>query len=1821
MNKISMTLLSVLIYLTFSAVAMQQSKTITKNESQLSQPAQDNLAQRVGLEPNRRHTVAVANQRRVTSFIPAPQPKTNGTNGHSRPLEMCSSSSSTSSASGSHFSPLELPAVSSHKKERRCRTTIADFKGRSKHQDLLRLALDPSQKNSLQDQKNIEALSDLAAGKSAAPDEDGAVVDAFDLLKETRKSIRVDQSAFRQSMKMFSALAEFKPDMGISPEEVEELREIAHSGTPYTGKDEAKRLALRKIEKESIAKSDLLRAAESGKCSELQEILQTGDIVDLDSARNTEGNTALAVAARNNRLAAVKLLLATGMSPMTFNNRGYTPLEETESIRKTGYVRGISQVSSLLKAVGARDVIADEERIAPFVLLQQDLTPKIVDEILNKLRKDLKKYSPNISNRGNTLLMCAVVKENSYKLVEKLIKEFHVYVNSKSADKKTALDLVEPQSNLYKLLRENKALTANEVRIRDEIIDCVKNVKKGSYEQLSSRLAEAAAEFRTSPFELKMILDSCDEQGSNVLMYAVQREMLRSVALLVETYHVDVNVVDMHARRALDYAIDAKNSAIQGVLFRAGAVKHYHEQQATPGAGPVPSVSPRKSSETENEESPEVKSLKLKELLTRNLLNCAREGRIDELENIIKLGLLDIKTVRDEEGNSPLALAVLNSHQHKDNYIAIVNFLLDETSIDINAINDAGDSIYDLGRDAPDEILLTFNAKHAMTGRDVYVNNLLKDYAATGMDYSGQKIKALYKEEKDTPPEWEYPEAMVSFRSLLHYLQNKHLSDPATYPDFLTLTDNKKFTLLTVAVDNSQEEIVEMLLNDFAPDPQAMDAEIRTLNVNPIDSEGRTLLDRAITKKIVELLEKHKAFTFNEMAVKFILLACATKGNVELFAREIAELSTDRVWKFLSSPDAKGRLPLTEAARFGHLKMVKYLVENYSIDLRQQGDLAIAAAGAHESIVRYLKERMTALNLTPTSTSGPVHQNGNKSKGGILGLLRGDRNQPKDSAQTNGNAPEKSEKRTEKKSDKKGDKNRVAFNETSSKRSSAPRDGLTSEEYDMLRQLAQEGPETKLLKFLGKLADSGHTITEVINSEKAQDGHGHTPLALAVLRNQWEAARIFLGHKANPHILNKKGKTAYDLAVITVNNRIIDLFRSYNATHTGEIVSAIQNNNVDLVKKLLIEEDHPHDNRSLAGCAVSGGHMKSVKYFIEDKKVNWKRIKDDNSLVVQAVQNGQKEAAAYFIESLGADVNEYTIEGLTLLDCAQKRNDAITIRYLVSKGALSSQQIKDKADIHSAAKNNNAPEELKSKLVAWEKAGYTGAQLTDSDGNTPLHAAASNNAAATAKILMPYTENNYFNLNATNRAGQTALDVAISRDFKAVESVLRTGDAKRGNALSENGVPDGEGYAPSLHEDMKQFAFSNEKGNETRLRAAVEAWRYVKKGDVDQLRQVIQSGNLSLNTSDAKGDSLTTLAVQSGQLPVLRYLTGEAGLSSNSQNKQGDSLFALAIVTGHMPIVRYLVEEKRVPYNKTNKGLNPLFLAVQNRRKDVALYFIEILGLDVNEIIQDKSPMDSALKSQDKEMIETLRRYNALTASQIKERDTVLIASTSRETENLVTGLAFWQDTGCGLTPLKDSAGNTPLHYAVQSNTIEALKRLVSHSFDINAINHWKQTPLDVAIFLENQSIETNLRQHRAKRYQDLSQTEIAQRTGSEYVPTSTILELRSRLQITADQVKLIEAILSAAKKESSEKLQALLVAWENSGGKAAQLKDNNGNTPFHVAAEAKSEKILKFLVSLGTYFNINAANNAGQTPLDKVTSGALEAYLRSKDAKKSRDK
>ena len=237
-------------------------------------------------------------------------------------------------------------------------------------------------------------------------------------------------------------------------------------------------------------------------------------------------------------------------------------------------------------------------------------------------------------------------------------------------------------------------------------------------------------------------------------------------------------------------------------------------------------------------------------------------------------------------------------------------------------------------------------------------------------------------------------------------------------------------------------------------------------------------------------------------------------------------------------------------------------------------------------------------------------------------------------------------------------------------------------------------------------------------------------------------------------------------------------------------------------------------------------------------------------------------------------------------------------------------------------------------------------------------------------------------------------------------------------------------------------------------------------GDFEEAKRLLSSGQ-DINTTDRYGHSLLWLACYRNQYEVVKLL-----LSYPNLNENKDELFRdmNGIFKSHNDATSYLLMKEKLdnpifnPNEQDSDGKTILHLSAQNAHTETVRLLLSDPRIEVN--IQDGQGCSSLFYACQKEnnqgLVNLIASHKNLNWS--SPLNYLAFPFACKNGYTLVVQKLI-EDKNFDLN-VKDSQGETPLHYAVYDGHTETVKLLLSDPrTDINTQNGQGETPLHYAVY------------------------------------------------------------------------------------------------------------------------------------------------------------
>lgn len=334
---------------------------------------------------------------------------------------------------------------------------------------------------------------------------------------------------------------------------------------------------------------------------------------------------------------------------------------------------------------------------------------------------------------------------------------------------------------------------------------------------------------------------------------------------------------------------------------------------------------------------------------------------------------------------------------------------------------------------------------------------------------------------------------------------------------------------------------------------------------------------------------------------------------------------------------------------------------------------------------------------------------------------------------------------------------------------------------------------------------------------------------------------------------------------------------------------------------------------------------------------------DPDTLLLQAAQNGQVEQALQALE-MGANANQLPVAGTrdqrSLMVIAATLGDLRLLRALIGKG-LDVNVAHGKLNPLLSATRDSWHGRAEAVTMLLANGAHT--DVTDAEGNTPLHHAMRSTDAAVAALLLDSGADK----EAVNADGYTPLALACqAANWRLARYMLeRKAKAEPEHAepvmLAAAGAEDDDIGIRLLHKHKARIDVRG-KGQRTALMTAAQA------GLLEVTAVLLELG-AQINAEDETGQTAYMLAAQAGEADVLRKLQESPKLNRQAVDTQGKTALdhalsngrwsAVAVIDPNYPLPEHLSREPERELRVT--GSQQLFHVLEARDFAAARQLLE----------------------------------------------------------------------------------------------------------------------------------------------------------------------------------------------------------------------------------------------------------------------------------------
>lgn len=151
------------------------------------------------------------------------------------------------------------------------------------------------------------------------------------------------------------------------------------------------------------------------------------------------------------------------------------------------------------------------------------------------------------------------------------------------------------------------------------------------------------------------------------------------------------------------------------------------------------------------------------------------------------------------------------------------------------------------------------------------------------------------------------------------------------------------------------------------------------------------------------------------------------------------------------------------------------------------------------------------------------------------------------------------------------------------------------------------------------------------------------------------------------------------------------------------------------------------------------------------------------------------------------------------------------------------------------------------------------------------------------------------------------------------------------------------------------------------------AFQAARSGDADGLTKALDAG-YSVNTPNARGDTLLTVAAYNGQPKAVAVILKQPKVDVEAKNKLGLTAVAAAAFKGHADVIEKLVEAKADVNAANDSGQTPLMFAAQAGKAEAVEALLKAGAKKDSKDKDGNTPLSLAKKAKADEVVKLLQK-------------------------------------------------------------------------------------------------------------------------------------------------------------------------------------------------------------------------------------------------------
>lgn len=739
---------------------------------------------------------------------------------------------------------------------------------------------------------------------------------------------------------------------------------------------------------------------------------------------------------------------------------------------------------------------------------------------------------------------------------------------------------------------------------------------------------------------------------------------------------------------------------------------------------------------------------------------------------------------------------------------------------------------------------------------------------------------------------------------------------------------------------------------------------------------------------------------------------------------------------------------------------------------------------------------------------------------------------------------------------------------------------------------------------------------------------GDTPLLVAVKNDNIEAAKTLIQLGANIFEKDAEEKTAlqlaiekdelwYDIMITEKTGQIRDV-NGNSIVHYFVLTDDEKAIDYCIKKQLPLSVKNSKGQTPLALCYERAGELVPVRIAVS---------------LLQAGCDCERGDFAYFEDSVRTHNTMLRFaDGQTPLHLATIMGHTGVVNYILNeKTAVRLSDILQAQDIAGSTPLHEAVRYGRVDIARLLLGAGAKVDALDAVGKSPFLL-----IIPEEKQYEMYSTLLMYNADVTQKDmyGDTVLHVCTLAGVKTDVLSLLTSHGAPVNERNKKGVtPLSLAIDKNNITHLTFYASSGADINAEDMEGNTPLTRVLESPTDEMLRKLITPRNV-LSKDSAGNTPLHIALIKDSPYEYIKFLV-DSGADVNARNKDGDSVLFMAVRKNKRDVGDLLLSKNADIFASNTDNNSPLRIAL-TQGGEVQDWLITSQTLNASDG-SGNTPLHYACEWKLDEAASALIQKGANVNAVNANGESALFAAVKADSPSTISTLVengIITDTRSNLT--RDHLGNTPLHYAVKWNSLQAAQSVISLGFDVNSQNLSGKTALSdscrsgktkMVILLIGNGANVN-----ATDVTGRSALVDSIQSGNEEMvklmlengANPLIQEMNGRNAFheaaSGGNIKIINMIRAAGGNPLSrdtygESPFSLVLNYDEAVLRAVlgtnrNIVDSDGNTPIHIAVEKKvSPQKLDELIKLG--YPISQRNGKGITPLNMaITTGQKKQAL-----------